>query len=63
MQFSNKWYSSANFWHAKGNSIYKAEKHWGQGQGIRGGERTNKDTGINVKGGRRTQANKSGLKI
>lgn len=29
MQLSNKWYSSADFWRAKGNSIYKAEEHLG----------------------------------
>lgn len=43
MQLSNKWYSSADFWRAKGNSIYKAEEHLGAKMRKRGGENINMD--------------------
>lgn len=43
MKLSNKWYSSADFWHAKGNSIYKAEEHLGARMRKRGGEKINRD--------------------
>jgi len=44
MQLSNKWYSSADFQHAKGNSIYKDQEHLRARMRKRGGEKINRDS-------------------
>lgn len=62
MQLSDKWYSSAHFWHAKGNSIYKAEEHLGARMRNKG-RRENKQELIQKEEESETRATKSRLKI
>lgn len=62
MQLSNKWYSSADFWRAKGNSIYKAEEHLGAKDEEKG-RRKHKYGLMQKEEENRIRAAQSGMKI